>query len=240
MEDLWRELDGFIRRRKGRFVRLGTGELADSLALDHLTLAGREFVSYFRGKPNAFFELKTKTANIDRILDCAPADNVVISWSLNSEKIGRQEEKGAPSVHERIEAARLISRRGFPVGFHFDPLILYPGWEEDYGQVIDELRAAVPISRIRWISLGSLRFPPALKPVIEKRFPRSKIIYGEMVPGRDGKLRYFKPLRLELYRKIVGFLTCSGGPQVPLYFCMEDAEVWGKVLNRSPRRKDEF
>jgi spore photoproduct lyase len=60
-----------------------------------------------------------------------------------------------------------------------------------------------------------------------------------MIPGRDGKLRYFKPLRLELYRRIVGLLQENGGERIPLYFCMEDGEVWKKILKKNPGRKDD-
>ncbi len=240
LDDLWKELDAFLARIKRRFIRLGTGELSDSLALDQVTQTATEFMSYFRGKNNAVFELKTKTTNIAAVLAGPPAGNIVLSWSLNSEKIARDEEKGAPSVADRIEAARIVSARGFPVGFHFDPLILYPDWEEDYARVIENLLRAVKPSRISWISLGSLRFPPALKPIIERRFPHSRIIYGEMVQGKDGKLRYFKPLRLELYQKIVGLIEYWGGGRIPLYFCMEDAEVWRKALKKNPGRKEEI
>lgn len=237
--DLWKELDAFLRKKRGKFFRIGTGELSDSLALDPITQASKEWVAYFRGKNNAFFELKTKTTNIAGVLASPPAENVVISWSINSERMAREEEKGAPPVTDRLEAAGIISERGFPVGFHFDPLILHPGWEEGYSRVIEKLLRAVKASRIRWISLGSLRLPPALKPVIEKRFPQTRIIYEEMIQGRDGKLRYFKPLRLELYQKIVELIRYWGGGRIPVYFCMEDVEVWRKALQKTPRREEE-
>jgi len=237
--DLWKELDAFLRQKRARFLRIGTGELSDSLALDPITKTSGELMAYFRGKGDVSFELKTKTTNIAGVLAGPASENTVISWSLNSARIAREEEKGAPPVDERIEAARIVSEKGFPVGFHFDPLILYGDWEEDYARVIEKLFRAVKPSRVRWLSLGSLRFPPALKPVTEKRFPQTKIIYGEMVRGRDGKLRYFKPLRLELYQKIVGLIKYWGGDQVPLYFCMEDTEVWRKALKKRPRRKEE-
>ena len=239
LDDMWKQLEAFRREKKGKIVRIGTGELSDSLALDHITQTSLELISYFARKSQVLLELKTKTTNIAGVLDRPPAENTILSWSLNSEKIAREEEKGAPPVADRIETAKVVSERGFPVGFHFDPLILYPGWEEDYARVIEKLLRAVNPSRIRWISLGSLRFPPALKPIIEKRFPQSRIIYGELIQGKDGKLRYFKPLRIELYQKIVALMKYWGGGQVPVYFCMEDTEVWERALKKTPRRKEE-
>jgi len=231
-DDLLTQLDTFFRTWKDKPVRLGTGELGDSLALDHLTGNARTLVEYFRDKEPAVLELKTKTTNIRHLLTVRPAENAVISWSLNSAKIARDEEIGAPSIVERIQAAKMIASHGFPVGFHFDPLILHPGWVEGYAEIIRTMLAAVPPSRIRWISLGCLRFPPALKPVMQARFPGSKIIYEELIPGRDGKLKYFRPIRVGLYQKVIELIRESGGEKIPLYLCMESAEIWQELAKK--------
>ncbi len=60
-----------------------------------------------------------------------------------------------------------------------------------------------------------------------------------MMRGKDGKYRYFKPLRIELYRKIVNVIRRNGGEKVPLYFCMESKEIWEKGLKKKPRGKDD-
>lgn len=176
---------------------------------------------------------------INNILKLKPADNIVISWSLNTFRIAEEEERGAPGVEERIKAAQRVSEKGFRLGFHFDPLILYPGWEEEYAEVIRILLETIDPLKISWISLGSLRFPPSLKPLLKQRFPRTKIIYDEFIKGKDGKLRYFKPLRLELYQKVVSFIRDYGGERIPLYFCMESEEVWRKVMDWVPRGKED-
>ncbi|HEB34435.1 MAG TPA: hypothetical protein ENI18_01130 [Candidatus Aminicenantes bacterium] len=237
-EDLWRQLDILLHRKRHRTVRIGTGELGDSLALDHLTENSIDLVSYFRKKRNVIFELKTKTVNIKNILRIEPAPNVVVAWSLNSLRIAKEEEKGAPSVEERIEAARRVSERGFRTGFHFDPIIHHPDWEEGYEEVIKILLKTVDSARIAWISLGSFRFPASLKAIIEERFPKTKIIYDEFIKGKDGKLRYFKPFRLELYKKIVGFIREWGGKEIPLYFCMESEGIWREAMGWIPKGEE--
>jgi len=238
LEDLWRQLDVFLYSKRHRILRIGTGELGDSLALDHITENSISLISYFREKKDVIFELKTKTVNIKNILKMEPAQNIVIAWSLNSSRIAQEEEKGAPSVAERIDAARKVSDRGFLVGFHFDPIIRHSYWEEGYGEVIKRLLETIDPSRIAWMSLGSFRFPPLLKAVIEERYPKTKIIYDEFIKGKDGKLRYFKPLRLELYRKIISFIRNWGGEKIPLYFCMESEDIWAKTIGWVPRGKD--
>ena len=237
-DDLWRDLDFFLGQNP-RILRLGTGELGDSLALDHLSQRSRELISYFRERPSVLFELKTKTIQVENVLSEKPAENIVIAWSLNAPSIAAAEEGGAPPVVERIEAARMVSRRGYPVAFHFDPLIRFPGWEEGYAEVISKLMERVDRRKIAWISLGALRFAPALKPVIQKRFPDSPIIYDELIKGRDGKFRYFKPLRMELFQKIGALLKREGGEGLRVYFCMEDEDVWWDVLRKKTRGEED-
>lgn len=238
LDDLWTQLDVFLDKNKDRTIRIGTGELGDSLILDHLTGNSKELISYFKHKPNALFELKTKTVNIENILDSEPASNIVVSWSLNSSKIAETEEEGSPTIEQRIDAAKRVSERGFRVGFHFDPLILFPGYEKDYSDVVEHLLENIDPGRIAWISLGSLRFPPSLKTVIQERFPETKIIYSEMIKGQDGKLRYFRPLRLELYKNVVRAIKERGGRNIPLYFCMEGKPIWLEVLGWAPEGEE--
>jgi spore photoproduct lyase len=237
--ELYQHLDIFLKKTRSRPLRIGTGELGDSLALDHLTGRSSDLMSYFADHPHALLELKTKTENIHDILAHEPPDNCVISWSLNSEKMAAQEEKGAPSVHERIQAARILSQAGYRVGFHFDPLIIYEGWEDGYRDVIETLMARIDPKKMAWISLGSLRFPPALKPVIQKRSQHTKIVYEELITGKDGKLRYAKPVRLRLFQRIAGDLKRAGGGEIPIYFCMESLDIWMDVQKKAPRSKKE-
>jgi spore photoproduct lyase len=77
---------------------------------------------------------------------------------------------------------------------------------------------------------------PALKPIIQRRFPESKIIYGEFISGLDGKMRYFKPLRINIYQKLISWIQ-EAAPNVLIYFCMEDDEVWKKSLGYIPSER---
>lgn len=235
-QDLWDQLDEFLIKHKKRMLRMGTGELGDSLALDHITENSIELIDYFRRHKNVLFELKTKTTNLENVLLNKPAENIIIAWSLNSREMASKEEGSAPSISERLKAAAEVVDKGFHTAFHFDPVIEYPGWEDGYLDVIDDLFKLIDPDRISWVSIGSLRFPTELKEIIKKRFPQSRIIYSEMIQGKDGKLRYFKPIRGKLYQKITQKLM-EGKRKIPLYFCMESTDIWRSYLKKEPRSK---
>ena len=213
-----------------RFFRIGTGQLADSLSLDHITGFSEILVPFFARQKNALLELKTKSTNIDRLTALRPEGKALVSWSLNAKKITREEEHKCASIEERIAAARKItSFEGWRAGFHLDPVIDFPGWEAAYAEVLEELLNSVPEEKIAWISIGCLRMMPDLKPIMENRFPKSGLPEAEWIKGMDGKLRYFKPRRIEIYKKIVALIR-ERAPRVPLYLSMESPEVWERVF----------
>jgi len=238
-DQLIQQLDKFLKKNQGDFFRIGNGELADSLALDYLSNFSSLFISYFREKKNVVFEFKTKTDEVDKILQIPPSKNIVVSWSLNPERIIKQEEYFSASLEKRLEAAYRVQEKGYMLAFHFDPLLLYPEWEVEYQKLIENLFSLIDPSRIFWISLGALRFPPSLKAVIQQRFPQTRIIYQEMIQSLDGKLRYPKPLRIEMFKKIYSLIK-DKAPDVFCYFCMESPDVWEKVMGFSPRSNLHF
>jgi len=216
-----------------RVYRVGTGEFTDSLALDHLTGWTETLIPAFSTRKNAILELKTKTDNINGILKSPSRDRIVVSWSLNSSFVADFEEKGAPPLRARLEAAGACQKEGFAVGFHFDPLVAHRGWRDDYRKTVDMLEDMIDPLRVIWVSLGALRFMPALKAVIRERHPETGILDGEFVPGLDGKMRYFKPLRVQIFKAIAERLKAWHG-DLGLYLCMESDEVWSDSLGWSP------
>lgn len=234
-EDLHRALSETFA--SGRLLRVGTGEFTDSLIWERVyPRAARDLMERFATQDRAVLELKTKTVNVDHLLDVDHRRKTIFAWSLNTEHIVSTNERATAGLEERLKAAARCVAAGFPVAFHFDPMVIYPGCEEDYEEVIARLFAAVAPEHIVWISIGAFRFMPELKALIQERFPRSTIIYGEFIKGMDGKMRYFKPLRIRFYRRIIRRLR-SLAPDVTAYFCMEDDEVWQKTFGFTPGEK---
>ncbi len=213
--------------------RVGTGEFTDSLIWERWTDISARLVRRFAAQDRCVLELKTKTTAVEA-LKCLPHNRrTILAWSLNTDRVVHEEERGTASLEARLKAAAGCAENGYPLAFHFDPIVLYPDCENEYRRVIERLFAVVDARHIVWISLGSFRFMPDLKPVIQRRFPHSNIIFGEFIPGLDGKMRYFKPLRMNIYRHMAAAIR-EHAPDVCLYLCMEDGEVWRYALGLRP------
>lgn len=233
LDDMLAELSGVLSGNK-RFYRIGTGELTDSLAIDELTGYTRELVPFFGKFRNAVLELKTKTAFVENLTGLEHNGRTIAAWSLNPERIVEADEAGAAPLADRIRAARLCQDEGYRLAFHFDPIIEYPGWRDGYKEVMDMLfDSGIRAEAIAWISLGCLRFVPGMRKIIAERFPGSVVRTGEFINGIDGKMRYFKPIRIEMYRALVNMIQ-RGWPKVFVYLCMESKSVWEASLEWAP------
>ncbi len=224
---------------QNRIFRMGTGEYTDSLIWEKISLGPRFLVETFARQTNSLLELKTKTVNVASLLDLDHNSKTVLAWSVNTPEVIRSQEMGTSALKARLETARICESKGYRLAFHFDPLVIYEGCQADYLKVVDEIFTHVRPESIVWISMGSFRFMPNLKAIVENRFPESVICYGEFVQGLDNKMRYFKPLRIGLYQKIVQRIK-ELAPEVLVYFCMEDQEVWEACMGYFPGKQGEL
>ena len=237
IDDLFRELDEALTAEPARFFRIGTGEFTDSLALDRLTGLSRHLVHFISRRKNAVLELKTKSAVIDNLAGLEHGGRTVVAWSLNSPAIMAGEEIRTASLDERLAAAARCAGWGYRLAFHFDPIIRHTGWQEGYRETIRRLFNAVAGEDIAWISLGALRFLPALKATAIDRFPASRFFYAEFIDGLDHKSRYFRSQRLDMYKFIADELSRYLSDRTCLYFCMENDAVWRAVFGFTPAER---
>ena len=239
VEDLLVELEEVFTQYPDRNFRVGTGELTDSLALDAIVPYTAYLLPFFNQQSNAVLELKTKSDQIANLLDHSDPTNIIVSWSLNPQTVIDQEEKGAPSLAQRLESAKACLDKGYRIGFHFDPIILIPGWEDAYQQLVNILCDSLPIAKVEWVSLGSFRYRPSLKSIIKNRHPQTHLFTSEHLPSKDGKFRYLRPLRNHAYKTIRGYLK-SRLEELNIYICMETQEIWEGVTGKTPRSDEKL
>jgi spore photoproduct lyase len=239
IDDLVAEADELLTKHRRYFFRIGTGEITDSLILDPYIGFTRAVVPFFAEQSNVLLELKTKSNCVEDLLTLDPRGRIVVSWSMNPQAVIDAEEHGTASLLERLQAARLCQDAGYRLGFHFDPLIEYPDWQKDYEELVEQLFAMVDWRGISWLSMGVLRNTPGLKRAMRERFPGTRLLAAEQLPSPDGKLRYFQPLRIEMYRTMLGWIRRSA-PTVKVYLCMESKHVWEQVFGYAPSCEKEL
>jgi len=239
IEDLLEELDGVFTAHPDRAFRVGTGELTDSLALDEAIPYSRHLIPFFNQTENAVLELKTKSDQVENLLNHKNPKNIIVSWSLNPQAVIDREEKGTPGLRQRLEAARRCAEKGYKIGIHLDPVILFPGWKKGYCSLIDEMLQVLLPSQIEWVSLGSFRYRAPLKQIVRERHKDTRLFTGEHVPSKDGKFRYLRPLRNQAYETLREYLK-KYSADLNVYMCMETREIWEGVTGKMPRSDEKL
>jgi len=234
IKDMLTSVQEVLNSASSRNIRIGTGEMADSLALDEVTGFSQHLVPFFANQKKALLELKTKSTCIKNLLNMDPKGQTVIAWTLSPELYAQKYDLKTASIKERLEAARLCQKAGYKIAFHLDPLIQEPTWKEDYKQLVDELFDQF---NLEWVSLGALRFNANLKTIIQRRFPNSFLITGEFVSTPDGKKRYIRSIREEMYETLQGYIL-QKKTKTPVYLCMESDLVWKNVMGYAPETQE--
>jgi DNA repair photolyase len=216
-----------------------SGELADSLSMEHLTRAGREFIPWFGNTENGYLFMLTKSDNVDDILNLPHNDHTIIAWSMNNETVSRKFEIGAPPFERRLHAAAKVQKSGYPVRIRLDPIVPFEGWREAYSQTVKQIFSKLNPERI---TIGTLRFEegfynmrntiftsgPDLPNFLENMQPMfSAKKFRESKKPKSGKYSFTEEKRIEIFgfvsKEIRKYSDCK------IALCKEPASVWKKL-----------
>jgi len=209
------------------------GEVNDALALDHLTGFSLEAAALFDRYPQGTIEFRTKSTNVENLVSRGKrAGNIIPSWTLSPESVNRAIEHNTPPLAERLDAARRCQEAGFTVGLRLDPIIHFTGWENEYRVMVENIFRTLIPERIDYVSLGTPKMHKLLIEAVETRFPQSPIILGELLPSRDGKYRYLKFARVDIYKKMTRWIKALA-PETRIDLSLESPEVEALVSDTS-------
>jgi len=233
-----RQLEKRLAKTKAP-IMFNSGELADSLAMEHLTRAAREFIPWFGKTGNGYLFMLTKSDNVDAILDLPHNGHTIIAWSINNKEVSQKFEIGAPSFQRRLDAAYKVQQAGYPVRIRLDPIIPFDGWQPAYFDTIQKIFGKVSPERI---TLGTLRFEKgfyymrnsifttgselaSILETMQLMFPQ-KAFTGFQRP-KSGKYSFSDDKRAEIFRYIIGQVRKFSDCKIAL--CKESADLWSRV-----------
>lgn len=217
---------------------IGTGQSSDSLMWGNKNGILEALIEFATKNPNVILELKTKSGNVSELLELKPPRNVIVTWTLNTETVIKNEEFLTASLEERLEAAQKVSEAGLLIGFHFHPIVYYKGFESEYEEICQRLIKRFKTENVALLSFGTLTYTKTVMNKIRKRGLQSKIL---QMPLKEiaGKFSYPREIKLELFNNLYKALTPWHG-KVYFYMCMEDATLWKEVFGFEYESNEEF
>lgn len=174
------------------------GSITDPIALEHLTGNLKRCIEYFANTKNGRLRIATKYANIDSFLNLNHNAHTKFRFSINTKYVINQFEHNTASFHERLEAARKIAYAGYPIGFIIAPIMVYDHWQEEYKELLEELKLQLGDYKERiTFELIQHRFTKTAKELILKRFPKTELDLDEenrqLKWGPYGKFKHVYP-----------------------------------------------
>ncbi|MGQ7296912.1 SPL family radical SAM protein [Quadrisphaera sp. KR29] len=165
----------------------------DPLGIEHLTGSLAATISHvgtheWAGPVGLRFT--TKFDDVAPLLDLPHGGRTRVRFSVNSAgpSGGERFEGGTARVRERLGALRRLALAGYPVGLTIAPVIPAPGWQDAYGQLLDDVAAAtagVPDLDLT-AEVITHRFSPKSREVLLGWYPATKL---EMDPGQRATKR---------------------------------------------------
>ena len=228
-EKVLSEIEQVLRTREDAYFHVG--EVCDSLAFDYLTDFSVEIAELFRKYENATVEFRTKSTNIENLLNIKnPPKNLIPSWTMSPEYIADKIEHKTPGFRDRLDAAKRCQQKGYTVGIRLDPIFSFEGWEDHYRDMVSEILTVLNPEKIDHITLGTVKVHKNLFDVLNTRFPESMVTTDELVPSSDGKFKPIKFKRVEIYRKMVSWVR-NLAPEIGINLSIESPEVGDLVFS---------
>lgn len=228
LEDMFIELDKF--NKAGSMVSAGI--VNDTLVHDNLTNVTSDLIGYFKDRPELILELRTKSHNIKNLLEITPYKNILISFTFSPQEVIDRYELGASSLRERIAAAKKLQEHGYSIGLRLDPMIDIEGSDTAYRGMVEEIFSVLDLTKIRDIGIGTIRYKKGLRQkVLAER--NTDLFFNEFIVGIDGKERYFKKIRIDMYKNIVNSINKYG--DFDIYLGMEPQYIWDEVFKGEVR-----
>ncbi|MER5949884.1 spore photoproduct lyase family protein [Streptomyces sp. NPDC001904] len=102
-----------------------------------------DYIAAFRQLPTAKASFATKFVNPD-LLDLDPQERTRVRFSLMPGPDARRLDIRTSPVAERIAAAADFHDAGYEVHFNLSPVVLRPGWQRDWAELLDHLDDVLP------------------------------------------------------------------------------------------------
>jgi len=151
----------------------------DPLGIEPITGSLSAAIAWF-GRWDADVQLRftSKFADVEPLLDLEHNGRTRMRASINPKAYARFEGGTAP-VARRLQALRRMALAGYPVGLTIAPIIAAEGWEQTYGELIDQAGDMLSDVQDLTVELITHRYTAGSKAVLDSWYPGSRLDMGD-------------------------------------------------------------
>lgn len=173
IDEILSKAQEYIKERLPAETLFEGSATSDPIPVEPYSNSLQHTIEYFSRSEKGRFRFVTKFTDVDTLLKVEHNNRTEIRFTLNTNKVIQEYERGTPSLEKRIEACIKIIRAGYPMGFIIAPVFLYENWREDYHKLLSDLKKNLPeqIMHPLTFEVISHRYTTRAKNVITEVFP---------------------------------------------------------------------
>lgn len=195
-DDFKNEIIDFHKKKKSEKLFFFSGYDCDSLALEPITNFAEYFINLFSSFKNSFLELRTKSSQVNFLLNQKINQNIIVAFSLNPDSIIKIYESKTPSLKKRLNAIKKLQEKEWEIGLRFDPVIYCENFKQVYKDFFRKVFSSIK-SNIHSVTLGSFRMPNLFNKKLIKLYPNDSFFQNNL-QKENNFITYEKQINREL------------------------------------------
>ncbi|AVP55087.1 spore photoproduct lyase [Clostridium tetani] len=173
IDDILCQAEKYINERLPETTIFEGSATSDPIPVEPYVHSLARAIEFFSKYDNGRFRFVTKYNDVDGLLNLVHNGNTEIRFTLNTDKVINEYEKGTASMAKRIKASIKVAKAGYPLGFIIAPIFLYDNWKEDYRELLLKLHEEIP---------KDLKYPLIFEVISHRYTTRAKNIILEVFP----------------------------------------------------------
>jgi spore photoproduct lyase len=177
VDEILAQAEAYIQERLPEETIFEGSATSDPIPIEPYSNVLKHTIEYFSKSEKGRFRFVTKFADVDTLQNTLHNNHTEIRFTLNTNRVITDYEKGTPSLEKRMEACKKMIQAGYPTGFIIAPVFLYENWKEDYHNLLVNLNKSLPnqIPHPVTFEVISHRYTTRAKNVITEVFPETTL-----------------------------------------------------------------
>lgn len=182
VDEILAAAEAYIKERAPEITAFEGAATSDPIPVERYTGSLLTAIEFFGAQELGRFRFVTKYTEVDSLLHADHRGHTRFRFSINTQRVIKKYEHGTPGIDERLEAAAKVAAAGYPLGFIIAPIMVYPGWEDQYRDLIAGLKKRLGAAAENNITfeLISHRFTSRAKKRILEIFPSTTLPMEEV------------------------------------------------------------
>jgi spore photoproduct lyase len=155
IDDFFDSVDKKLKEIDSMFLSISYD--TDLMAMESATGICKEWIEYANTKNNLSVEIRTKSANFDKLSSIDISDNILFTWTLSPDEIIKKYEEKTPSLEKRVASLNQAIKKGCRVSIVIDPIIRIKDFELVYTKFFEYIASNIDTTKIESAIIGCFR-----------------------------------------------------------------------------------